>query len=138
MARLAIFSETKVQQFRVEACCNCGVEFAMTEYFYSERLGDKKSFYCPNGHSQSYTGASYQKQIAQLEADKIALRSRVESERQATATAERKAARAKAEAKRMEKRAAASLCPYCNRSFVTVRMQKHIHTKHPDKAHGKQ
>lgn len=36
-------------------CCNCGVEFSMTDALYRFRRADKGMFYCPNGHIQSYT-----------------------------------------------------------------------------------
>src|SRR3990167_2121818 len=37
-----------------EACCNCGVLFAMTADFDKERRRDHKLFYCPSGHAQSF------------------------------------------------------------------------------------
>lgn len=37
-------------------CCNCGVLFCITTEHNKELLRSKASFYCPNGHSQSYVG----------------------------------------------------------------------------------
>lgn len=127
---------TETTEFFVEECGNCGIPFAFTTRYKNERLGDKRQFFCPNGHSQSYLGKSWQQQITALEAEKTALQSRVNSERERAAAAERAKERAKKEAERMEKRAAAGLCPYCNRSFAAARLQRHIHTKHPEKAHA--
>lgn len=135
MARGLTFSESRTHRFYIEDCCACGVEFALTEQYYNERVKDHKLFYCPNGHSQHYTGKSDRERIAQLEAEKTALQARVNSERNARETAERARDRAKADKKRIETRVAKALCPYCNRSFADSRLARHIHTKHPEKAH---
>ena len=132
MPRLTKFTETVQVTYITETCCSCGVEFAMTQSFFAERQSDKDSFYCPNGHSQSYTGESYRKQIARLEAEKIALQSRIASTK---AEAASEIAKAQAATKRMVKRAAATMCPFCHRTFATARMQRHLHTKHPEEAH---
>lgn len=134
MARLSIFTETQQHKFRIEVCCNCGVEFAMTEDFYNERLGDKRLFYCPNGHNQHYIGESWKDQIATLSAEKTALQSRVNVERAGRERAEEKAQRETTKRKRLEKRVGNGVCPYCKRSFVVL--ARHIHSKHPEKAHA--
>lgn len=36
-------------------CCNCGVFFAITADLERNLRKTKNSFYCPNGHSQSYS-----------------------------------------------------------------------------------
>ncbi len=57
---LSLYSETK---YRVEECCKCGVQFAMTMATYNHYRKHCKasgwatdSFYCPHGHEQHYTG----------------------------------------------------------------------------------
>ncbi len=37
-------------------CCNCGVSFWIAERHNSDLIASKDTFYCPNGHSQSYVG----------------------------------------------------------------------------------
>ena len=37
-------------------CCNCGVIFWITQSHNSDLFRTKTTFYCPNGHSQSYVG----------------------------------------------------------------------------------
>lgn len=39
-------------------CCNksCLQPFALTTAFKSARVKDKRTFWCPNGHPQSFTG----------------------------------------------------------------------------------
>jgi hypothetical protein len=138
MSRGLSFVETRNHEFVVEECCSCGVAFAMTRRFYDEcrRRPIEQKFYCPNGHQQWYTGKSDRERIAQLEADKIALNSRLATVRSEAEAAARARDRAKAEKKRILDRVANGICPYCNRSFQSSRLQRHIHSKHPDKAHG--
>jgi hypothetical protein len=62
----------------VHRCGSCGIVFAFEEEFDTTRRRDHASWYCPNGHSFSYTGPS----------DVEKLRSELEEERQ-----RRKAAR---------------------------------------------
>lgn len=40
---------------KMTCCCNCGMEFGMSNTFYEERLADGKTFWCPAGHSQYFT-----------------------------------------------------------------------------------
>jgi len=37
-------------------CCSCHVLFWVTKKHKAKLQDNKKTFYCPNGHSQSYTG----------------------------------------------------------------------------------
>jgi hypothetical protein len=134
MTRNVTFTEEVV--LVTESCCACGMLFATTKAWSDQRRGDKQTFYCPNGHSQSYTGKSLRDQVATLEAEKTALQSRVNSEREATRLANAKADREASKRKAIEKRVAAGACPYCKRSFQESRLAKHIHTKHPDEAHA--
>jgi hypothetical protein len=123
---------TTIQQdFKILSCIKCGVLYAFTEEFNREalRARHEKIFYCPNGHGQWYGGKTEAERIATLEAEKTALQSKLRA-------TEGQRDRAKAEAKRMERRAAGGVCPYCHRSIASDRMQKHIHTKHPEKAHA--
>jgi len=39
----------------IEECIECGTKFGMTQTLHTWKKENKKSFYCPNGHSMSYT-----------------------------------------------------------------------------------
>lgn len=115
--------------FVVEDCCNCGTPFAMTKELRDRRLEDHKSFYCPNGHSQSYTGKTEaQKLREQLERMEI----QRDHARDETRRARLAASAAKGQATKARNRAAKGVCPHpdCKRSFVDV--AKHVKTKHPE------
>ena len=45
-------------------CCVCGCTFWVTQQHRTELISSKKSFSCPNGHSQSYVGESDKKKLA--------------------------------------------------------------------------
>lgn len=53
--------------FETEECCVCGVLFQITEEYSEDRQSDGATFYCPNGHAQSYTDSD-DEQIEKLEA----------------------------------------------------------------------
>jgi hypothetical protein len=41
-----------------ETCCSCHVCFWITKEHRARLISTKASFYCPSGHSQSYSGES--------------------------------------------------------------------------------
>lgn len=127
------FSMQMIENFETRTCCMCGTLFATTAYFIAERRKDKGRFFCPNGHGQSFTEHEADRlrrerdRLAQLIAqknDEILAERRMRADAEA---AERKAVR---KTKRLEKRAAAGLCPCCNRTFLAL--QAHMKSKHPD------
>lgn len=67
-------------------CCNCGVIFWITESHNSDLLRTKTTFYCPNGHGQSYQGETdkqkYEKELQEKQRIKSELLSQLSNERQ--------------------------------------------------------
>lgn len=102
-----------------EECCECGMIFAVTEDFQRRRQSDKRSFTCPNGHSQSYK-----------ESPEDRLQKQLEAERRKLSNAQFELIAAEKKVKRLEKRAANGVCPCCHRQFV--QMSRHMRTKHPE------
>jgi len=50
------------------SCAACSVVFSMPDDMYERRVKDHKNFYCPNGHSNYYSGKTEQeKEIGHLE-----------------------------------------------------------------------
>ena len=45
---------TMIEEIAAVRCCVCGVCFGLSSYCLAKRREDKKQFYCPNGHSQSF------------------------------------------------------------------------------------
>lgn len=103
-------------------CCSCGLRFWVPAYWKSERKGDKKLFYCPNGHSQSY---------CQSEADILRHQLATEQRRLAITQDELAAGYlATAKLERKLKRIKNGVCPCCKRSFP--QLQQHMRDKHTD------
>ena len=52
-------------------CCSCGIRFGVPTQLNQNRIDNKDFWYCPNGHSQHYTGKTLRTQFreAALERD---------------------------------------------------------------------
>lgn len=110
-----------------EECCNCGVIFGMTDYYYNQRREDHKTFYCPNGHGQSYTAETEAEKYKRLYnrecANSVDVRTRLEA-------ATRSEERAKKKLADLKKRTAAGVCPCCTRTVS--QLSEHMKAKHPE------
>lgn len=113
----------------VMTCPNCGVVYGLNETYQERKYKDAGSWWCPNGHSLHYPRESDEKRITRLEAEKIALSTRVDLERNAKLEAQVHRDRALADKQRLKKRIANGVCPCCHRHFVNV--ERHMKTKHP-------
>ena len=126
MSRGSTFADCTL--FFVEHCCNCGLPFAFPDEFKAERIRDKKTFYCPNGHSQNYIGKSLEQQLREAQAslnEERGLRRLADEQRE---RARIEAKKAQTRAKNAVKRAEAGCCPHCKRTFQDVR--RHLFSKH--------
>lgn len=110
-------------------CCaaGCGIPFAVPEHWYDKRREDHTLFYCPNGHSQHFSGATEAEKLRRERDNLKQQMARVEDEKR---LAERKLAQAVATTKRIKKRASAGNCPCCKRTFSN--MAAHMKTQHPE------
>ena len=110
-------------------CCvaGCGIPFEVPSWWKKKRQEDHTTFYCPNGHPQSFRAESEEEKMRRERDIAKQQLARAEDERRA---AERKAEKALKETKRLKKRAAAGTCPCCSRTVI--QMARHMKTKHPD------
>lgn len=108
------YRETSYEEIE---CCNCGIHFAVPSFYRLKLRETHNTFYCPNGHAQSYP--------AKTEAEKL-------KEQLIRERAEHDQTRADRDAKSKQlHRVAAGVCPCCNRTFRNL--QKHMQTKHKEK-----
>ena len=91
-----------------------------------QRQRDRKSFWCPNGHSQSYMGETHEQQIKKLK-DRLA---REQASHDQTTASLRATKGVVTKQKSKLQRVAKGVCPCCNRSFGDLK--KHMATKHPE------
>jgi uncharacterized protein YdaU (DUF1376 family) len=107
-------------------CGMCAIDFAMPATMHEKCVKDGSDFWCPNGHKIHY-----------YETDNKRLKQQLAWARDETARA--RAARDQAEATtravkghntRLKKRAAAGVCPCCNRTFK--QLARHMKSQHPE------
>jgi hypothetical protein len=120
----------------VMSCCNCGIEFGVPDDWDSERREDHKSFYCPNGHPQSYQGKT-EAELLRVKLDREKEnsdwhRKRAEAAMEAKARAERQRDAYKGHTTRLKKRVAKGTCPSCSSSFPDL--AAHMAEAHPEYA----
>ncbi len=107
-------------------CCKCGVWFGIEAEFHKNLRRDKGTFYCTNGHGQSY---------CENEADKLR-RERDRLQQQLACKNDKIIEQAntiiayKGQVIKLQKRAKTGTCPCCQRTFTN--MARHMQTKHPD------
>jgi hypothetical protein len=122
-----------VDTFETIECCNCGLRFAVPRSWERSRRDDHKSFYCPNGHPQSFVGKS-EAEIARDELAKEKQRREwAEAEakrlREKNETAARSNAALRGHINHVKRRVGNGVCPCCNRTFS--QLGRHMQAKHP-------
>ena len=113
----------------VETCCNCGVHFGLPQDMQKRRREDRKTFYCPAGHAQHYTGAT---EVESLRRQLKYVRESEEFYREQAATERRRASAQKGQVTRIRNMIAKGVCPVagCRRNFTNVR--EHMAAEHPE------
>lgn len=122
-------------EFAVTDCPNCGVIFGVPQDLIGQRRRDNNLFYCPNGHSMSFTVREIDQVRKELEQAKQRIASEIGwSERlEKDLAAERKShASTKGQLTKTKKRVQAGVCPVdgCHRHFTNL--ERHMATKHPE------
>lgn len=59
----------EIQLYR-EECCSCHLLFWISEEHHSRLRNTKETFYCPNGHSQSYDGKTSEQKLKECKEEK--------------------------------------------------------------------
>lgn len=121
-------------QFHTITCYKCKERFGMADDTYSHLKRSSQGFWCPNGHEQHFRPGKTDAQILQEQLDEERRRVQRLEQRQAMLeydreAAERSARAYKGQATRLRNRAAAGVCPCCNRSFANLRT--HMSKQHP-------
>lgn len=114
-------------------CGGCGVLHWMSAEYVALRRRDHKTWYCPNGCPRAYLGkspeeklrddlAQAEKRIQTAQQQEARLYERIDEERRRTAAQ-------KGQVTRLKNRAAAGVCPCCNRTFQNL--ARHMAGQHP-------
>lgn len=114
-------------------CGGCGVLFWMTAEYQGDRRRDHKTFYCPNGCPRAFNGPSEEEKLRKaLETQKqqnAMWQDDAQRARERAEAAERRASAARGQVTKLKNRAAAGVCPCCNRTFANL--ARHMAGKHP-------
>jgi hypothetical protein len=124
----------------VVVTCWCGINHAVPENLRNFQLRQHRngqtvqSIYCPLGHTHAPAGKGEAEKLREkLEREQqlaAEARRRAQAERDLREDTERRLAAQKGATTRARKRAAAAVCPCCNRTFQ--QLARHLVTKHPD------
>ena len=121
-----------MRSFEEMECVNCFVVFGVPFGFIAKRRQDKQSFYCPNGHSMSYRESALDRERRERQRleQQIAQRDdEIRRQREMREAAERTASARKGQITKLKNRAAAGVCPCCNRTFQNL--ARHMNSQHP-------
>ncbi len=124
----------------VLTCPVCGITYAIPERLRDNayaRGGHEIMWYCPNGHQLGF-GDSERKRAkaeAKREADRASrLQARLDQTEASLRGQKARASRFKNDRDRERKRAAAGVCPCCNRTFQNL--ARHMDGQHPEFGKG--
>lgn len=112
----------------VLTCCqtDCGISFAVPNWWHKGKRETHSWFYCPNGHQQRF---SQESDLEKVRRERDIARQQIARAEQEAADAYAAKVRAEKEAKRLRKRASAGTCPCCQRTFAN--MATHMKREHP-------
>lgn len=124
---------TEVTDFHLMECGNCGIVFYVPEVFWSNRLRDAQTWYCPNGHGRVYReteGDRLRKRLADEQERSAFLRNEAQRAREARQHAEKRVSAMKGVVTRTKRRIAAGKCIRCSCEFPDL--AEHMAEAHPD------
>ncbi len=117
-------------------CSECDLYFGMPREFYNvmKTGAGRLTWYCPNGHPRVFAKGESEadklrRERDQLKQEQAWYEDRLKAERASRETVERKLSASKGQITKIKKRAAAGVCPCCNRQFVDL--ARHMAGKHP-------
>jgi hypothetical protein len=113
-------------------CPSCAVIFAVPDRLDKERREDGHAFYCPNGHSMSYSGeiTKLRARLKDAERDREWFKEAERHERETRQLVERRLAATKGAVTKLRRRVIAGLCPFgCRRHFTNL--ERHVASRHP-------
>lgn len=115
-------------------CITCGIPFTVPLTVYEQHRTRGGYHHCPNGHSQGWSKDRSEEADIRRERDRLKQQvayheERVRIEREERQAAERRASAARGQVTRLKNRAAAGVCPCCNRTFTNL--ARHMAGQHP-------
>lgn len=115
-------------------CCKCKCEFGLTLHVYQTRKEDHQVFWCPHGHQQHFSWGKTEEDKLREERDRLKQQLAykddvIANERREAEYQKKRVAVAKGQVTKLKNRAAAGVCPCCNRTFQNL--HRHMSSQHP-------
>jgi hypothetical protein len=111
-------------------CYLCGIAFSVPYHWHTKRQEDQGTFYCPNGHRQSFITSTAEK----LRQENIKLtcefQAKLNDSEHTRLVAEKERDKAIKEKRKVERRVAHGVCPCCNQTFADL--SNHMITQHKE------
>lgn len=117
----------------VWSCPTCGCVSTVPEIVYDEQKNRGGYHHCPNGHQWGWR--KERSDIENLRRERNRLQQQIAERDDAIRYEREQREAAENRERRLKKRAAAGVCPCCNRSFQAL--TRHMKSKHPNFTHGK-
>jgi len=106
-------------------CSECGILFALPEWYINERIKDHKTWCCPNGHLRYYPGESDEEK---LKAENEKLQRKLDWKRNEANGYLASLRATRGVVTKIKKRVEAGVCLYCKRYFP--KLGSHMKSKH--------
>ena len=107
-------------------CCTCGLSFVVPISWKEHRVKQRNTFWCPNGHLQSFIGRTEEQRLRDELAHERHRREQAEAGRD---HAEHRRRGTLGALRKTQKRIKNGVCPCCHRTFGNV--ARHMATQHP-------
>lgn len=117
------------ETYTILACAECSLGFAITSSFKASRERDRKTFYCPAGHTQWFPGKTDAKVVEELRARVATKDDLLQSTRRELDKRYRLQRAAEGKTRAIKRRIANGVCPCCTRRFQNL--AAHMKNQHP-------
>jgi hypothetical protein len=118
-------------------CGECGINFAVPDYYYRELRSTEQSWYCPNGHCRIFRGETDKakakrlgKELEETKRWREYFENAYAEETKEHGLTKRSLSATKAAHTRTKNRIKNGVCPVCNRHFMPL--QRHMEDVHPN------
>ena len=115
-------------------CAQCKERFGLTDETEAVLRKSGQGFHCPWGHPLSFRLGPSEEELLRKERDTLKQqnamwRATADEQRDRASAAERRASAARGQVTKLKNRAAAGVCPCCNRTFTNL--ARHMAGQHP-------
>jgi hypothetical protein len=120
----------KGERHIVNQCGSCAVWHTIPEVVYNNCRREGGFWHCPNGHERGYRKGEEERERDLIRQERDRLKQDAARLADEIAAEKKRADEAEKRVIQIRRRAAAGVCPCCNRTFVNV--QRHMKSKHPN------